>query len=314
MYGMSPVHLQHLTGNEIKSILEALERAMAEHDNWIKNWHRTLVCRLPVGDEYLAKAAHRECGFGKWYYSQDHAGLQDHPDFVSIEKVHQKMHDHARRLAEKARRGDMISNDDYLTFIEQEYNLSQELIALKESFHEVLAMFDHLTGVFNRQAMFPILSQEHARVLRTGQPCSIAIVDLDHFKRINDTYGHQAGDRVLWATAQYFSDNLRPYDWFCRYGGEEFLICLPNTPVNTAKTILDRFRVGLAESPVSCDDAVHINITASFGIAQMDPDLRVKDSISRADRAMYAAKRAGRNRVCTWENKRRPRKGKSPAT
>ena len=299
---MPRIHLQHLSIDEIRIILEELERAMAAHDTWIKDWHRTLICRLPIKEGYLSRYTHRRCGFGEWYYAQTHTGLGDHPDFMAIEKTHKKMHDQARCLARKAHQGKSISNHDYLAFVEQEYTLSQELLALKESFHEVLSMFDHLTGVYNRQAMFPILSQEHARVLRTGQPCSIAIVDLDHFKRINDTYGHQIGDRVLQSTARYFADNLRPYDWFCRYGGEEFLVCLPNTPVDTAQTILDRFRSGLAESPITCDDAILVNITVSVGVAEMSADLSLKETIARADSAMYAAKRAGRNRLCTWED------------
>lgn len=300
---MPRIRLQHLTIGEIRIILNELERAMAAHDSWINDWHRTLICRLPVEDIYLSRDAHRKCGFGAWYYTQTHAGLVDHPDFMAIEETHQKMHDQARRLAHKAHRGEGISHHEYHAFVEQEYTLSHELLALKESFHEVLTMFDHLTGVYNRQAMFPILSQEHARALRTGQPCSIAIIDLDHFKRINDRYGHQIGDRVLQRTARYFADNLRPYDWFCRYGGEEFLVCLPNTPLDTAQTILNRFRSGLAASPVICDDAVSIKITVSVGVAEMSANLSLKETIARADGAMYAAKRAGRNRLCKWENR-----------
>ncbi|MDX1764816.1 MAG: diguanylate cyclase [bacterium] len=299
---MPRVHLQHLSIDEIRIILDELERAMTAHDSWIKDWHRILICRLPIDDEYLSQDTHQTCGFGEWYYTQTHPGLRNHPDFMAIEATHRKMHAQARKLARKTRQGKRLSNDDYLAFVEQEYSLSQELIALKESFHEFLAMFDHLTGVYNRQAMFPILAQEHARVLRTGQPCSIAIVDLDHFKRINDTYGHQIGDLVLQCTAQYFADNLRPYDWFCRYGGEEFLVCLPNTSVDTAQTILDRFRSGLAESPITCDDAVLIKITVSVGVAAMSADVSLKETIARADCAMYTAKRAGRNRLCTWED------------
>jgi diguanylate cyclase (GGDEF)-like protein len=177
------------------------------------------------------------------------------------------------------------------------------MLILKESFHEMLGMFDYLTGAFSRQAMFPILFQEHARVDRTGEPCSIAIIDLDHFERINDTYGHQVGDHVLRVTAQYFSDNLRPYDWFCRYGGEEFLTCLPSTPVDTAHAILDRFRIGLSRTPVTCEDTLLIHITASIGLTAMATDLSVKKTIYRADEALYAAKEAGRNRLCVWEKK-----------
>ncbi len=307
---MSALHLQHLTAEEIRAILQSLESAMADHEYWITQWHRTLICSLPVSDEYLARHSHRHCAFGRWYYDQDHPGLLDHPNFITIDKVHEAMHDQVRRIARKARAGGPITDREYLAFMKEEQNLFHEMLMLKESLHEMLGMFDCLTGAYSRQAMFPILFQEHARVDRTGEPCSIAIVDLDHFKRVNDTYGHQIGDHVLRVTAEYFSNNLRPYDWFCRYGGEEFLICLPSTPVETAHAILDRFRVGLSRTPVTCDDTLLIHITASIGLTAMAADLSMKETICRADEALYAAKKAGRNQVVIWSDTetRRPKK------
>ncbi len=298
---MSKFHLQHLTADDIRSILRSLESAMADHESWITQWHRTLICGLPVDDDaYLVRDSHRHCGFGQWYYRQDHSGLLDHPNFITIDKVHERMHDQVRRIARKARTGAPITDGEYLAFMKEEQKLFHEMLVLKESFHEMLGMFDCLTGAFSRQAMFPILFQEHARVDRTGEPCSIAIVDLDHFKRVNDTYGHQVGDHVLRVTAEYFSSNLRPYDWLCRYGGEEFLICLPSTPVETAHAILDRFRIGLSGTPVTWEDRLLIHITASIGLTTMAADLSVKEIVCRADEALYAAKNAGRNRVTIW--------------
>ena len=128
------------------------------------------------------------------------------------------------------------------------------------------------------------------------------MVDLDHFKTVNDTYGHLAGDNVLREAAQYFNSKIRPYDSICRYGGEEFLICLPNTSMNMAKIILNRLRTGLALLSIALGERERIKITASFGVTKMSSDMSINDTISRADKALYAAKLGGRNQVSTWED------------
>ena len=135
---------------------------------------------------------------------------------------------------------------------------------------------------------------------RTGLVSSICMVDLDHFKQINDTHGHHAGDTVLEAVSAYLVTNLRRYDQVCRYGGEEFVLMLPDTEPEQAVPIVDRLRRGLEDLAIQLDSGERVGITASIGIAPLLPDQPIGASIEHADQAMYAAKRAGRNQVRVW--------------
>jgi diguanylate cyclase (GGDEF)-like protein len=130
------------------------------------------------------------------------------------------------------------------------------------------------------------------------------MLDIDHFKRINDTWGHAAGDVVLRELAQRVESQVRASDVAARYGGEEFVILLPNTEVNAAARLADRVRAAIAASPVALPNGESVTITASIGIAEAAPDPDDKDLktlgdslIARADVALYAAKSAGRDRV-----------------
>jgi diguanylate cyclase (GGDEF)-like protein len=127
------------------------------------------------------------------------------------------------------------------------------------------------------------------------------MVDLDHFKTINDTYGHLVGDRVLHAVAHCLTDQLRSYDSMCRYGGEEFLICLPSTKLDKAKKIVNRLRIRLFSLPIDLDKDKQLNITASFGVAKMTTNIPLYGNIARADEALYAAKHGGRNQAIAYE-------------
>jgi diguanylate cyclase (GGDEF)-like protein len=300
---MIAIDQQRLTAIETKAIIEALENAIIEHGKWLTNWHRDIMCTLPLNDDIILENAHRITNFGRWYYSKQSQILSEHPEFEIIDKVYQRLHVSARKLALKAQAGKTITKIDYDSFLAKEVELSEILIKLRDEFHEALFSFDSLTHVLNRQAFLRILAQEHARAFRTGKPCCLAMVDLDNFKNINDTYGHQAGDTTLQLVAQYLTENLRPYDSMCRYGGEEFLICLPHTLLDLAKKIVTRLQKGLANYMISISRKKIISITASFGLAVTEQNVSMIDTITRADSAMYAAKHEGGNRVITWGDK-----------
>jgi len=106
---MFNVHYQHLTPHEIEPIIQAIERAVAEHSRWLNDWHRSLICDFPVAEGYLAKDAHRRCEFGQWYHSQSGSVLRDHADFGIIDRLHRAMHHSARLLAVKAKHGEAIA-------------------------------------------------------------------------------------------------------------------------------------------------------------------------------------------------------------
>lgn len=166
---------------------------------------------------------------------------------------------------------------------------------------EKLARTDYLTGLLNRRAFMDLLLAESCRTKREGTPLSLIITDIDHFKEINDTYGHQAGDTCLQRFAACLARHCRQYDFIGRYGGEEFIICLPNTTCDQAERIAERIRAGIQDQPVTLPGNISINITASFGVSGLDDQDWKKDYdilITQADKALYMAKTRSRNIVC----------------
>lgn len=156
-----------------------------------------------------------------------------------------------------------------------------------------LADFDALTGIYNRRKFREILERETQRAKRYAQPLSLAVVDLDHFKKINDCYGHSEGDKVLETFAGVLRDNLRQSDYYARWGGEEFIILMSHTDLQTAEKVAEKLRKLLAE----VNFGNNINISASTGIASLQANEAVNSLIKRADEALYVAKNNGRNCV-----------------
>jgi len=172
----------------------------------------------------------------------------------------------------------------------------REILALQEKLREQ-AFRDPLTGLYNRLFLDECLEREFARCGRSGCPLSIVIADLDFFKSVNDRYGHQAGDAALRHMADLLSAHARASDVVCRYGGEEFLLLLPDTAANVAWQRAEELRAALERQPVVWQ-AQRIPITASLGVSAYPVDAATQfDLIRAADSALYAAKAGGRNRV-----------------
>ena len=163
---------------------------------------------------------------------------------------------------------------------------------------------DVLTGWYNRRYLTVRLNEELARAQRDRASLVCLMLDIDHFKQVNDNWGHSAGDAVLREIAQRIEAQVRASDVAARYGGEEFVVLLPNTDVEAATLLADRIREAISESPIDLENGEAVSITVSIGIATVGPgedesDLKtVGDSLlARADVALYAAKSAGRDRV-----------------
>jgi diguanylate cyclase (GGDEF)-like protein len=177
------------------------------------------------------------------------------------------------------------------------YNRSFELkVAYKRI--EELAELDELTGSFNRRCIMRMLDDEIARAQHINTPCSISLIDLDWFKRVNDAYGHPTGDEVLRTFAITVFANIRTIDRFGRYGGEEFLLVLPDTSNDDAARILDRLRAIVADLDWSAFSP-GMKVTISAGVATLEPDESADTFLARADSALYAAKARGRNCIAS---------------
>jgi len=162
---------------------------------------------------------------------------------------------------------------------------------------ERLAVTDAHTKAFNRRYLLPKLEEEMARSKRTGEPLSLLLMDLDHFKRINDEHGHAEGDQVLREFADRVREATRIQDALVRWGGEEFVLVMPATERDRAVEVAERIRHDVADSPIVLGNGTLIVQTVSVGVATWDGAEAPEAIEARADAAMYAAKRAGRNRV-----------------
>jgi diguanylate cyclase (GGDEF)-like protein len=164
-----------------------------------------------------------------------------------------------------------------------------------------LSARDALTGLYTRWYVMEKIESEMNRSLRHGSPVTVLMMDIDHFKRVNDTWGHAVGDLVLKSVGQVLRDSCRVYDVPGRYGGEEFCVVLPETKLGSSPVVAERIRARVAEAAVAVEGA-RVNVTASIGIAGIDDEtadaiLTSTALIDRADRALYVAKHRGRNRV-----------------
>lgn len=174
-------------------------------------------------------------------------------------------------------------------------------IALENArlFREVqrLANIDELTGTYNRRFFFELAERELGRTFRFGHPLSAVMLDIDHFKQVNDTYGHTIGDQVLRAVAQRCCENIREIDILGRYGGEEFIIILPETDAVGARATAERLCRRIAHTAIATDQGP-VTITLSLGVATLNQNDNLDALLKRADQALYGAKQAGRNQVC----------------
>lgn len=162
-----------------------------------------------------------------------------------------------------------------------------------------MATRDFLTGLLNRRETYRRLQEESRRGIRFGDPLSIILLDIDYFKRINDSHGHLIGDRFLQETAEVLRNTLREYDILCRYGGEEFLVGAIKANLDQAAQAAERVRLRMKDLRVPGGDGSAIAVTISAGVAQLHPGESIDGLIARADEALYRAKGSGRDRVVT---------------
>ena len=164
---------------------------------------------------------------------------------------------------------------------------------------ETLAHTDPLTGLYNRRRMADFLAQQGSKAELELTDLAIVFVDIDHFKKINDNYGHDIGDKILRSVAGYIKQHLRKGDTLARWGGEEFLILLPNTDLNGAQVLAEKMRKAVAEHGILIGDREY-SVTLTFGICQHQIEHPIESSIKFADIALYRGKLAGRNCVMCY--------------
>lgn len=200
-------------------------------------------------------------------------------------------------VAEEERLSSLVldQNQNLKEAYEKIRRLNEELEKANRELEQIAA-FDSLSGLLNRRSLFHRISVEIERSIRLDVPLTGLMVDIDHFKDVNDNHGHQCGDMVIREIGARLLGDLRKYDYAGRYGGEEFFVVLSNSTEQQALNIAERFRRHMEEAMVTCGGE-SVNVTVSIGVARYRQGESQESWIERADRAMYQAKQAGRNRI-----------------
>lgn len=186
------------------------------------------------------------------------------------------------------------------TMLEQEVRDRTKELEMANKKLDMISRTDELTGLPNRRDMNETIANEIGRCQRTLKPFCFIFIDIDHFKNINDTYGHACGDAALKSVAQTIRGLLRKYDVFARYGGEEFLTLLPETDLDGATIVAERFRKKIEAMTIHYGD-ISFNVTVTLGVSKFDHKLGADRSIQMADKALYQGKENGRNQVVVWK-------------
>jgi diguanylate cyclase (GGDEF)-like protein len=236
---------------------------------------------------------------------------QGHPLHAALERLHQQNIERLDRLERIARISDgyqSLAREQNLSLSERyqkQLRKLEKVARISDRYQQMMRDLnlalqeasnrDPLTSLANRRMLIERLKEEVGRAVRLKQPFVLAMVDVDHFKQVNDTWGHDIGDRMLEEIARVLQAEIRAYDLCGRWGGEEFLILLPDTHLSDVAPVIERVRCGLESLSVRVSTET-LSVSASFGVAEHRPGESYSQTLNRADAALLDAKRAGRNR------------------
>ena len=194
-----------------------------------------------------------------------------------------------------------VSNDEIGVVVNAFNHMTQKRKLVTEKLEE-MAIRDGLTGLYNHKYFYTLLEKEVAREDRYHNTVALLLIDIDHFKNVNDKYGHRAGDTILSALSQRLMTRARTTDYVCRYGGEEIAVILIETNIIEAQSIAEELRILIASEPFLIEDGRYVFITVSIGVSAYSEEAKETSMmVSNADNALYRAKNDGRNRVCVFE-------------
>jgi diguanylate cyclase (GGDEF)-like protein len=277
-------------------IVQGLSKVVDEHIAWLSQWHQVAFY---AGAERAARTAAIKApeSFLQWYERAELALPDQHPMLKRLGELHEQLHTTAKLVLLKAPDDEALPIADYEKVLSRFDEFVTALRRMERAFSEAAAGLDPLTGLRTRHGLQEDYDREVTRFKNSGTPFVLAMVDIDHFKQVNDTHGHEGGDRVLAAIANTLLRHIRTYDDAYRMGGEEFLLLLKGLDKTGADNVLERLRAAIARTEIRLPDGGVLRVTASFGYVPVNPKETLEAQLKVADQALYKAKRQGRDKV-----------------
>ncbi len=277
-------------------IVQGLSKVVDEHIAWLSQWHQVAFYGGPERNMKATSLA-TPGAFPAWLERAGTALESQQPLLKRLGELYDQLHTAAKLVLMRTPDGEALAIQDYEKVLTRFDEFITAIRRMERAYSEAEAGLDALTGLRTRMGLSEDYTRELNRLKNAGAPFVMAVFDLDHFKSINDNYGHDAGDRVLVATSNCLLRHIRTYDDAYRLGGEEFLIIFKGLDSAGAQNVLERLRVAFTRMDVRTIDGAQLGVTASIGFVQASVDKSLETILQEADAALYRAKREGRNRV-----------------
>ena len=286
---------EELETEELHRFHDDFRRALLMHRKAALNLFFRIQFPITEGPLYEGVCSIEDLDLVRWLANTPSEKIREHPVYRELIARQERLIRVAKQVVDSIEKdGPQIGQ--YANLLHAMHEFDRVADRLSAGITTSLTDLDELTGLLNRAAMERDLERENAHALRTGLPFTVALVDADHFKKVNDEYGHGFGDVVLETLAERFVESLRPRDRVYRYGGEEFLVLLPDTQLEQAISVLERLRQRACGREIS-DGEIAVTQSVSIGAAEAAVNEPIEAVIERADAALYRAKQSGRNRV-----------------
>lgn len=286
----------HEFAHETDVFIAELDAAVEAHLGWVRRILRCAVLRVAPGEDVLAHHAHTLCRFGAWFaLKRTYFEMLDPPATRRVEAVHRSMHDAIRSICGSVLSGQPARDNDLDGFEQAQSELLALLARFKTLVLSSAQRHDPLTGLPLRHSIEYDFTLYQRDARRKQNALYVVMIDVDHFKRINDTFGHPAGDAVLCHLADTLKRTLRENEPLYRYGGEEFLMLMQCQSAAEAESLAARLADTVRGSPTTAGNE-SILLTVTLGLAEVGELENLASAIRRSDAALYQGKKAGRDR------------------
>lgn len=277
-------------------IVQGLGKIVDDHISWLSGWHQVAFYG---GQDRSVRAAEVKIptSFTQWMERAMDALPGHQPILRRLSDLHNQLHTSAKLVILATPDGEALPIKDYEKILTRFDEFVTAVRRLERAFSEAAAGLDPLTGLRTRVGLQEDFNREMSRLKNAKTPFVLAMMDLDHFKQINDAHGHETGDRVLVAASNCLLRHIRTYDDAYRMGGEEFLIILKGVGHELASAVLERLRAEITRLGLKAPNSLPLEVSASFGFVEAAEGKDLDALLAAADAALYKAKRDGRNRV-----------------